>query len=153
MHGFVDELRQTVLNADARLDIFGQQGTALADHLHRDQHLVDGFKLLAVIGFLAQTDKGGTQQTLEFRVRLFAQNIADLFDCRRHQAAAQAGVQVCQLTHTDGCFAPVLLIFSTQATKIIAKNLVDGFFVSPLHQLFQELTDVAGRNAGRLVGR
>ena len=58
MHGFVDELRQTVLNADARLDIFGQQGTALADHLHRDQHLANGAKLLAVISFLAEADKG-----------------------------------------------------------------------------------------------
>ena len=72
VHGFFDELGQTVFHADSRAQ-FGRQHRPLPrDVFHRDAEFVQGAKLLMAAGFRAQAHKGGAQHALQVGVRLLA---------------------------------------------------------------------------------
>src|SRR2546423_13209295 len=78
--GFLDHLRQPVLDSNSRAQILYQQGPMLADIGQRQANFRDGLVSLAATRFLSKASKSRAQQALYLAVSLVGKFFADFRD-------------------------------------------------------------------------
>ena len=103
-------------------------------------------------GFLAEADKGGAQQGLQFGLALFGHLRAQFAKGRLKRPAAHAAIQRGELADSDGGLAPRVQSFTADTTGVLQEDPFGGGAVAAVEQFLGELLDVARGNAPR-VGR
>ena len=123
---FFDEFRNPIFDSQARPQALRPRGTQLFEIGERIESLLHRPVITARGRFLAQSHKSGAQQSLQLRIFLGGQLLADLRESVLQTLARSLAIKFRQLAQPDGGLLARLGVLVSHARRIFQQHVSGG---------------------------